>query len=328
MKARYLIIYKTANKMNCRSIRKVVFLASFVIISPFVASAQKNSDTEQSMDQMWGESVANMSAADAQRGQLLRDGNFGMFIHWGLFSHLGGKWQDKTYYGIGEWIMDKRMAGIPVDEYKSMAATFNPVNFDAHAIARLAKDAGMKYVVVTSKHHEGFAMYHSIADSFNIVDATPFKRDPMKELSDACHELGLGFGFYYSHNQDWVAPGGSKGPLAYADGTPAGFEDYFRKKCLPQVQEICSNYGTLDFIWFDTPGRMERRYIEELVDVVRKTQPKAMISSRIGYGFGDYAVIGDMEVPMRNIDGLWEGCDTNNDSWSYAWYDNNFKGPK
>jgi len=263
----------------------------------------------------------------AERGKLFDESNFAMFIHWGLYSHLGGVWQDTTYYGIGEWIKHPRMAGIPVDEYMALATEFNPGDFDATAIAQLAKNAGMKYIIITSKHHDGFAMFKS-AHPFNIVDATPFARDPMKELSAACEDLGLGFGFYYSHNQDWTSPGASGGPEVNADGSPATFENYFYSKCKPQVKEICSNYGELDFVWFDTPGRMPKEYVVELVDMVRELQPNAMLCSRVGHGMGDYSSKGDMEVPPANIKGLWETCDTNNDSWSYAWYDNNFKGPK
>ena len=133
----------------------------------------------EQMNEMWGADVVKLDAKDATRGQLFRDGNYSMFIHWGLYSSLEGKWKDKTYYGIGEWIMNGNMAGIPVDEYMQVPKTFNPTGFDAKAIAKLAKDAGMKYIVITSKHHEGFAMFKS-AHPFNIVDATPFARDPMK----------------------------------------------------------------------------------------------------------------------------------------------------
>ena len=207
-----------------------------------------------------------------------------------------------------------------------VAKDFNPNKFDAMDIAQLAKDAGMKYIIITSKHHEGFAMFDSKVSDFNIVDASPFGRDPMKELSDACHQLGLGFGFYYSHNQDWTAPGGTRGPEQNADGSDATFRDYFYNKCKPQVREICTNYGAIDFVWFDTPGEMEKELVFELAELVRELQPNAMMCSRIGYGLGDYSTQGDMEVPALNIKGLWEACDTNNDSWSYAWYDNNFKG--
>ena len=280
----------------------------------------------QSMDKMWGNTSTSNNNTVVEKEKLFDDGNFGMFIHWGLFSHLGGKWKDKTYYGIGEWI--KSMAEIPANEYMEPAKEFNPYEFNAKAIAKLAKDAGMKYIIITSKHHEGFAMFKSEADPFNIVDATPFARDPMKELAAACREQGLGFGFYYSHFQDWTAPGGYGGPKTHPDGTEATFEDYFYKKCLPQVIEICSNYGQIDFVWFDTPGSMKKELVVKLAEVVRAKQPNAMLCSRIGHGMGDYASKGDMEVPPRNINGLWETCDTNNDSWSYAWYDNNFKSPK
>jgi len=292
------------------------------------AQVAKGKDANENMDEMWGETSVSIDALKAGRGKLFDESNFGMFIHWGLYSNLGGKWNGKTYYGIGEWIMNPRVAGIPVDEYMAKAKDFNPKQFNAKAIAQLAKDGGMKYIIITGKHHDGFAMFDSKADPFNIVAATPFARDPMKELSAACRELGLGFGFYYSHNQDWTAPGGNGGPKNYADGKPATFDDYFYKKCLPQVKEICKNYGPIDFVWFDTPGDMKKELVVELVDIVRKLQPNAMLCSRIGFGMGDYTSLGDMQIPPANIPGLWETCDTNNDSWSYAWYDKNFKSPK
>jgi alpha-L-fucosidase len=302
----------------------------FSVLVLFIGVLEINSQEpkEKGMEEMWGETKVSVDALKNGKGKFFDDSNFGMFIHWGLFSNLAGVWDNKTYYGIGEWIMNPRMAGIPVEDYKKVANDFNPTGFDAKAIAQLAKDAGMKYIIITSKHHEGFAMFDSKASDFNIVKATPFGRDPMHELSDACHELGLGFGFYYSHNQDWTAPGGTRGPTVDENGKEATFKDYFYNKCKPQVKEICSNYGQIDFVWFDTPGDMEEKYVVELAGLVRELQPKAMMCSRVGYGLGDYASVGDMEVPTKKIKGLWETADTNNDSWSYAWYDNNFKSPK
>lgn len=252
----------------------------------------------------------------------MRDGKYGMFIHWGLYSHLGGKWRGQDFYGIGEWI--KRQMEISNEDYMAIADEFNPVDFDAKAIVATAKAAGMKYIIITSKHHDGFAMFDS-AYPFNIVDQTPFGRDPMKELAEAAQEAGLKFGFYYSHFQDWTAPGGGRGPKQNPDGSEASFEQYFREKCYPQVKEICTNYGPLSFIWFDTPGPIERPYVEELVELVRETQPNALMCSRVGHGMGDYKSLGDMEVPLQNHEGVWESCDTTNDSWSYAWYDQNWK---
>ncbi len=265
---------------------------------------------------------ARAAAPPSDRTALFRDGNYGMFIHFGLYSHLGGRWQGRTFYGIGEWIL--RQMKIPLADYMAVAKEFNPSEFDARAVALLARQAGMKWIIITSKHHEGFAMFRS-AHPFNIVDATPFGRDPMKELAEACREAGLGFGFYYSHNQDWTAPGGTNGPTQNPDGSPAAFSRYFREKCFPQVREICTQYGPLQFIWFDTPGSMPREQVIELEQLVRGTQPGALLCSRIGHGLGDYVSQGDMEVPPRNREGLWETCDTTNDSWAFAWYDQNWK---
>ncbi|MCD8101517.1 MAG: alpha-L-fucosidase [Alistipes sp.] len=291
----------------------------------FAATAVFTTVRSQEMSDLWGEAAPRQEPE--RRGRYFADGNYAMFIHWGLYSALGGVWDGKTYYGASEWIMEKGMAGINPDEYKALARGFDPQGFDARAIARLALDAGMKYIVITSKHHDGFAMFRS-SDPFNIVDATPFGRDPMRELADACRELGLGFGFYYSHSQDWTHPGGRKAPRVDKDGNPKTFDDYFYEKCLPQVEEITTNYGDIEIIWFDTPGNLEKKYAEILHDVVRRNQPDALIASRIGHGLHDYVTLGDMEVPLENVEGLWEGIDVTNDSWGYNWYDTNWKTPE
>ncbi|PXA03539.1 alpha-L-fucosidase [Coraliomargarita sinensis] len=299
-----------------------------IFVFAFAALATYPSVHAESMDEMWGEQVAKLKASDGVRGQLFEQGNYAMFIHWGLYSQIANKYQGETYYGIGEWIMHPRMADIPVEDYKTVARDFNPVHFDADAIAQLAVDAGMKYIVITSKHHDGFAMYDSEVNDFNIVDATPYGRDPMKELAEACAKHGLGLGFYYSHNQDWTFPGGTRGPAITEGGEAADFTYYYENKCRPQVEEITTKYGPIEIVWFDTPGRIPKDYVEELVAIVRKNQPGALVSGRAGYGLGDYKSHGDMEVPHGNVDGLWETVDTTNDSWSYAWYDTNWKTPK
>jgi len=283
---------------------------------------------EKGMEEMWGEQNEFTDTSNTERISLFNNSNYAMFIHWGLYSNIANKWKDSTYYGISEWIMSPRRADIPAEEYMALAKNFNPDSFNAKAIAKLAKDAGMKYVVITSKHHDGFAMYDSKSNDFNIVDATPFGKDPMKELAKACEEEGLGFGFYYSHNQDWTFPGGNGGPATTEDGKEVGFDYYFENKALPQVREIVTEYGDIAMVWFDTPGEMEKKYVEELVDVVRKHQPNAMISGRAGHGLGDYKSLGDMNIPTKNVEGLWESVDVTNDSWGYAWYDQNWKSPK
>ena len=268
------------------------------------------------------------NAQRTEKSAFFDDGNYAMFIHWGIYSNIGDKWKDSTYYGISEWIKSPQRADIPDKEYMAEAKKFNPVNFDAKSIVQLAKSAGMKYIIVTSKHHDGFAMYDSKSNDFNIVDASPFARDPMKELAKACKEEGLGFGFYYSHNQDWTFPGGNGGPKTNEKGEEVDFDYYFKNKCLPQVKEITTEYGDIAIVWFDTPGDMEKKYVEELVEIVHKNQPNALISGRAGHGLGDYNSLGDMNIPVKNVGGLWETVDVTNDSWGYAWYDQNWKSPK
>ena len=316
--------------ISSRPVRSALLLAltaltatpSHAATAPAKAPAQP---AELSMDQMWGATTVKADLSSTDRVALFRDGNYGMFIHWGIYSHLGGQWQGQTFYGIGEWI--KRQMKISEADYMAQAKNFNPTAFDAREIVRVAKAAGMKWIIITSKHHDGFAMFKS-AHPFNIVDASPFARDPMKELAEATREAGLGFGFYYSHNQDWTAPGGNNGPRQNADGSAASFDQYFREKCYPQVKEICTNYGPLNYVWFDTPDNMPKEHAEKLAALVRETQPGALLCSRVGYGLGDYLSKGDMEVPPRRMEGLWETCDTTNDSWAYAWYDQNWKDRK
>ncbi len=301
--------------------KHIALIASLVMGSAAVQAAE--------MNEMWGKSeTIKVRPKDAARGQLFDEGNYAMFIHWGLYSQLANKVDGKTYYGIGEWIMHPRMANISPEKYKELAKTFNPTEFNAKEIVQLAVDAGMKYIIITSKHHDGFALYDSKANDFNVTKATPWGIDPMKELVKECEEAGIGFGFYYSHNQDWTYPGGNGGPTKDAAGNEKAFEDYFYEKCLPQVEEITTQYGQIELVWFDTPGGMPKKYVEELVKVVRKNQPNALVSGRAGHNLGDYQSLGDMEVPTRNVEGMWEAVDTTNDSWAFAWYDEYWKTPK
>lgn len=270
------------------------------------------------------------SAQDGRSRQeiLFDDGNYAMFIHFGLYSKLEGEWKGKLYFGNAEWIMNQNQAAIPVEEYMAEAADFNPSDFDAKAIVDLAKAAGMKYIVITSKHHEGFAMFDSDACDFNIHDATPLKRDLMKELADACHEAGLGIGFYYSQWQDWTAPGGGSGPEIEGMTREEAFEKYFREKCIPQVNELTTKYGEIQVIWFDTPGSLSPEFSKELVDLVRKNQPGALVSSRVGNDMGDYETLGDMQVPVVNHNGRWEGIDVVQVGWGFSRFDSEWKSPE
>src|SRR4051812_23464896 len=169
-----------------------------------------------------------------------REARFGMFIHWGIYSVPAGEWNGQRTTHIGEWIMHDLK--IPVTDYAAFAKQFNPVKFDADAWAQLAADAGMKYLVITSKHHDGFAMYDSNVDNYNIVDGTPFKRDVIKELSAACKKRGIKFGVYYSQAQDWHHPGGATpGGKPWDKSQEGSFDDYIKNLAVPQVRELLAN---------------------------------------------------------------------------------------
>ena len=253
-----------------------------------------------------------------------RDAKFGMFIHWGLYAVPAGEWKGKKIPGIGEWIMHR--AKIPAKEYEQLAKQFNPVKFDADAWAQLAQDAGQKYMVITSKHHDGFAMYHSKASKYNIVDATPFDRDPLKELAAACRKRGIKFGFYYSQAQDWHHPGGA-GNFWDKSLKRVPMEQYLKTKALPQVRELLTHYGKIDIFWWDTPKNMTRKRAEMLRPPLR-LQPHIIRNNRLGGGFaGDFGTP-EQHIPGKRPAGDWETCMTMNGTWGYKHYDNKWKSTK
>ncbi|MCP4402727.1 MAG: alpha-L-fucosidase, partial [bacterium] len=258
--------------------------------------------------------------------QWWEEARFGMFIHWGLYAVPAGTWKGEQIPGIGEWIMFRTQ--IPVKEYEELAKEFNPVKFNAEAWVQLAKEAGMKYLVITSKHHDGFAMYDSQASDYNIVAATPFKRDPMKELAEACREAGLKFCFYYSQDQDWHEPGGRGNSWDFPTLTPEAFAGYLEQKVKPQVKEILTQYGPIGLIWFDTPGIITKEQSLELKRFVHELQPDCLVSGRVGHGVGDYQSMGDNQIPSGPVQGAWETPATLNDTWGFKSYDRNWKSTK
>ncbi len=252
-----------------------------------------------------------------------RDAKFGMFIHWGMSSELGGVWDGKRYYGITEWLM--RRGEVMSADYKAAAPQFNPVDFDAKEWVATAKAAGVRYMVITSKHHDGFAMYDSAVSDFDIVDSTPFGRDPLKELTATAQEAGIKIGFYYSQNQDWTEPDAAGNEWEFNAGDK-DFNRYFEGKAKPQLEELLTNYGPIDIIWFDTPGGMSKEDAMEFKTWVKKLQPNCLVSDRVGHDLGDYKGYGDGEIPAIPQAGRpWEAIFTHNDSWGYSYFDNNFK---
>ncbi len=277
--------------------------------------------------------------------QWFREAKFGMMVHFGLYSILGGEYNGGRIDYIGEWAQSHFR--IPNKEYHNLTNVFNPIYFNADNWIKLAKDAGMQYFVITSKHHDGFALYHSKVSDFNVVDKTPFKRDIIAEIAESCYKYGIKLGLYYSQDLDWSDPNGggfceetipphlpklNAGYMSWTndwDFLDKDKKDYsicFENKIKPQVKEILTNYGDLALIWFDTPLSISPSQSKELYDIVKKYQPDCLVNSRIGNGLGDYKSSGDNQLDAQNNDGiLYEIPVTLNDTWGYKAFDNNYK---
>ncbi len=258
------------------------------------------------------------------RMEWFRDAKYGMFIHWGLYAQLGGIWNGTAYPHGTEWIM--RNARIPLEEYRKLQDTFNPVEFDAEEWVKSAVDYGAKYLCFTAKHHDGFAMYDSKVSDYNIMH-TPFGRDVVKELAEACKKYGVVFCLYYSQMQDWEDPNGNGNDWDF-DEEKKDFRYYFENKVKPQVKELLTNYGEIGIMWFDTPYDMPVDLCQELRRWVLSIQPKCIINGRIGYGIGDYRQMGDNDIPVLGYRGDWETPMTLNNTWGYSKTDENWKDPK
>ena len=270
-----------------------------------------------------------------------KNAGFGIMIHWGLYSILGGEWKGKRMDYIGEWVMSKYE--IPNREYEKLAKIFNPIYFDADEWVLSAKEAGATYIVVTSKHHDGFALFHSKVDPYNVVDATPFGRDVIGELASACARHGLKLGLYYSQCIDWHEENGGgyaedfdhtnfgmswDNDWDFPDRKKKNYLQCYEKKIKPQVEEILTKYGDLCLIWFDTPMEIPKECSQELFDMVKKYQPNCLVSSRLGNGMGDYSSLGDNELPDEYTDELVESPITLNHTWGYKSFDNDWKSPE
>ena len=259
-----------------------------------------------------------------EKMQWFREAKFGLFIHWGLYCIPAGEWRGRAIPGIGEWIMNH--AQIPVGEYEQLAKQFNPVKFDAEAWVQMAQDAGMKYLVITSKHHDGFAMYHSLVSPYNVYDATPFHRDPIKELAAACARHGIRFGVYYSQWQDWHEPNGAGNTWDFGPEEKHDHDQYLRAKAEPQIKELLTNYGPICLIWFDTPRTMTKEQGIRFVDLVHTLQPATLIDGRLGTP-GDYRSMGDNRIPNEVVHDDWEVPATINHTWGFKKDDTDWKSP-
>ena len=255
-----------------------------------------------------------------------REARFGMFIHWGVYAVPAGTYNGKKIDGIGEWIMLRGQ--IPVHEYKAYSKDFNPVKYNPEDWAKLAKKAGMRYMVITSKHHDGFALFPSAVSDWDVVDATPYGKDLIGPLAEAARAEGLKFGLYYSQAQDWNHPGGAKS--RYEEGTGwdkahyGDFDEYLKVIAAPQVGEILSRYRP-DVLWWDTPRWMNQERAETLIPLIRIV-PGIITNNRLGGGYN-----GDTETPEQHIPAVgfkdrdWEVCMTMNRTWGYKSYDHDWK---
>ena len=258
---------------------------------------------------------------------------FGMFIHWGLYAIPAGEWGENRDFG--EWIM--LQGNIPSAEYEKFAGQFNPVKFDAKAWVALAQNAGMNYLVITAKHHDGFSMYDSKLTDYDIVDATPFKRDPLKELAAECQKAGIKFCTYYSI-VDWHHPQFPQNYSQIREQYPEGFHGApdrsadvrkYAEYMKGQVNELLTNYGDNGIMWFDGGGSFRNRDRqtllngEELVKMIHETQPNCLINNRLGFG-ADYGTP-EQQIPESSLGAAFEVCMTLNRHWGYNKNDHDWK---
>ena len=295
-------------------------LCSLLLLS---TSAQKNYLNESKQDR-------------DQRMEWWRDATFGMFIHWGAYAVPAGSYNGKEYGRIGEWIMHS--ANIPIPEYEKFVKQFNPTQFNAREWVAVAKKAGIKYIVITSKHHDGFCIWDSKVTNYDIMDASPFKRDILKELSDACKEAGIKMCFYHSI-MDWHQPDAeSKKDYTHQQAANPNFAKYREEYLKPQLKELIEKYDPA-VLWFD--GEWIPEWTEDqgkdLYNYLRNLKPDLIINNRVGKGrsgmqgmnkYKDAA--GDFGTPEQEIlegtsDTDWESCMTMNDTWGFKKNDNNWK---
>lgn len=307
--------------------KKFYSLAVAITFSCAIVSGQ----TQQEIDKY--------TSGRDERMKWFKEARFGMFIHWGAYAVPAGEWKKQKVSGAGEWIMYN--AKIPVKEYEEMAKEFNPVQYNAMDWAKIASDAGMKYIVITAKHCDGFAMFPSKVTKYNIFDWTQFKRDPLKELENACAKNNIKLGFYYSHWWDWHEANalGQPNTWDFPDNKSKKPEIYLKEKSIPQIKELVTNYNPA-VMWFDVPAGISKQQSYEILQVIRSARPECIINNRIGNEMGDFltpeqyippkkfqeADMGGTDVNKRQ--NVFEVCMTLNETWGYKYYDDDWKSPK
>jgi len=293
---------------------------------------------------------AQRNLSEAERLAWWHEAKFGMFINWGIHSLYGGVYKGhQQARGGAEWIMNR--CKIPVAEYREMARQFNPVNYDPDAWVKMAKDAGMKYLVISMKHHDGFVLFDSKASDWNVVDATPYGKDLLQPLAFACKKYGIKLGIYYSQAVDWTNPGGAAARRLMREGWPnpdsaridqytlehdghwdpvqetATFDEYIDHVAVPQVRELLTNYGEISILWWDYATQMKTVEGAEKLKKLMELQPNIITNDRLHPDFPGDTKTPEQAIPDRDaVDGQnWETCMTMNSSWGYRKSDNNWK---
>ncbi|MEO9475693.1 MAG: alpha-L-fucosidase [Cyclobacteriaceae bacterium] len=274
-----------------------------IILTPKTICAQESNESYHKRMQWWDE------------------GRLGMFLHWGVYSTFGGEYNGTDYgkemgQASAEWIY--LTSNMPQTEYQNAALNWNPSEYNAEEWVKMAKDAGMTYMVLTSKHHDGYALFNTEASDWNSVKSSAVKRDLIKDFVLACNKYDMKVGFYYSHEKDWVnhvRQNVDREPI------PENYEKYVKK----QVTELCTNYGKIDLIWFDTPVDNHLEFNKMCAEIVRKLQPECIINGRIGSGLGDYKNIGDRAIVNPGMEGYRESIMTMRLNWGYDKNDDYWK---
>jgi len=293
--------------------------------------------------------LKGQTGTNTDRMEWWREARFGMFIHWGVYAVPAGTYKGQKINRIGEWIMNR--GKIPVAEYQAFAQQFNPVKYDPDAWVKMAKDAGMKYIVITAKHHDGFALFKSNASKWNMADATPYGKDLLKPLAEACRKNGIKLGFYYSQAQDWNNPGGAASRKVTSEGwanpdsttidaytqaheghwdpaqTTKTMGQYIDEVAVPQIKELLTGYGDVAVLWWDTPTGMTDAYAEK-INALLKLQPNIITNDRLKRpNFpGDYKTPEQRIPNLNELDGKdWETCMTMNETWGYKSYADKWK---
>ncbi|MBV9988596.1 MAG: alpha-L-fucosidase [Chitinophagaceae bacterium] len=342
-------------KTNCVPVKAILVVS--ILLRGLALAAQDKGDEDRQMlntgkirDQQQIDQALNgwykkSLLTHEQRIRWWRDAKFGMFIHWGVYSLPGGEWKGKKVSGYAEHLMRKEK--IPRPEYLQLAHQFNPVRFNAEEWVKNAKAAGMNYLIITAKHHDGFAMYDSKVSDYNIVQQTAWKHDPMADLAAACKKYGLKFGFYYSHAFDWEHPDAPGNDWDYQN--PGGdlnlhggrnwydlhpellvkAQRYVNEKAIPQIKELLTKYHP-DILWFDTPQKLPLSENIRILQAIRETDTNVVVNGRLVRGpnnlmMGDYKNTGDRPAEFAPVTGDWEAIPTTNESYGYSKYDSSHK---